>query len=358
MKKAINGLSLIELLVSMVISGIVLAGVINVVVSSKVTFIAEEENSFIQENARYVMETLTRDARLAGATGCASLSTALVGNTISDDNDDGILNFSALEGFEGETSAAKESFPEKYKDEALVGSDSIIFRYADDSSAVEVASHALASSKINTTSKTDLPWDKNDALVIVDLNCRHVSLFRATSDTSSGLHVFHKSNGTANRNCTSVLKATINSFDCSSCPSGGNVCDGNPESEFGAGSRIMTFVANSYYIGESNVLPGVPSLKRVTVTGSTTRTDELAQGVESMNILYGEDMNSDGDIQKFVTAENVTDWNNILAVRFYLTFRSQIEFYDSDYEITLNGIDYVDRYLRQISNVTVRLRNR
>ena len=358
MKKTIYGLSLIELLVSIAISGIILAGVVNVVVSSKVTFIAEEENSFIQENARYVMETLTRDARLAGSTGCASLSTALVGNTISDDNEGGILNFSAVDGFEGGTSAAKESFPDRYKDEALVGSDSIIFRYADDSSAVEISSHELASSTINTTSNTNLSWDKDDALVVVDLNCRHVSLFRATSDTTSGQHISHKSNGAGDRNCTSVLKATISNFDCSSCPSGGSTCDGNPESAFGVGSRVMAFVANSYYIGESNVLPGVPSLKRVTLTGSTMRTDELAQGVESMNILYGEDINGDGDIQKFVTADNVTDWSNVLAVRFYLTFRSQIEFYDSDYEITLNGVDYDDRYLRQIANVTVRLRNR
>ena len=78
----------------------------------------------------------------------------------------------------------------------------------------------------------------------------------------------------------------------------------------------------------------------------------------SIGDFVWEDMNGDGDMQKFVTADNVTDWENVLAVRFYLTFRSQIEFYDSDYEITLNDVDYDDRYLRQIANVTVRLRNR
>ena len=353
MRKSIHGLSLIELLVSMVISGIILAGVVNVVVSSKVTFIAEEENSFIQENARYVMETLTRDARMAGSMGCASLSTALIGNVISDNTEGGILNLTALEGFEG----GVDSYPDSYKSDAQGrASDSVIFRYADESTAVETGTHQLGPDKINTSSKTNLSWDKDDALIIVDSNCRSLSLFRVTSDTSSGKHIFHKSNGSSG-NCTSVLRATVASFDCSSTPCSSSNCGGNPQSEFPEGSKVMQFAANAYYIGDSNLIEGMPALKRVTVKSSSTRTDELAQGVEAMDILYGEDMNDDGNIQKFVTANNVTDWSNVLAVRFYLTFRSQTQFYDSNYEITLNGVDYNDRYLRQIANLTVRLRN-
>ena len=45
------GFSLIELMVAILISSIILAGVVQVVLSSKTTFINQEEMSFIQENA-------------------------------------------------------------------------------------------------------------------------------------------------------------------------------------------------------------------------------------------------------------------------------------------------------------------
>ena len=46
------GFSLVELMVAILIGLIILAGVIQVVTTSKSTFFGQEEMSFIQENAR------------------------------------------------------------------------------------------------------------------------------------------------------------------------------------------------------------------------------------------------------------------------------------------------------------------
>lgn len=357
--KVQKGLSLIELLVSMLISGIILAGVVNVVLSSKVAFIGETENSFIQENARFVVETLTRDTRMAGFIGCAHLSSSLLGNIMNDDAD-GLLSWRPVRGYED----TEDTFPTSYQSNALSGSDSIILRFGDQSDSARITNHDASAAEFTFAPLAGRSWKSNEAMTIVDSSCRYASLFRASNPVSSASTGLSYSAELAN-NCTKVLKANATHFSCASTPCNDLSCGGNSGSEFGVGSQIMPYMANAYYIGNSNVIDGMPSLKRVRVGSSGTRTDEIAQGVESMNILYGVDSDFDASIDsepvidQFVKASDITNWDtvDILAIRYLLTFRSQSFFYDTDNKVELNGITHDDRYLRQIANITVRLRN-
>jgi len=62
-----RGLSLIELMIAMVI-GLFLIAVIGVLfVNSKTTYLSQDANSRLQENARFAIELLGRQARMAGA---------------------------------------------------------------------------------------------------------------------------------------------------------------------------------------------------------------------------------------------------------------------------------------------------
>ena len=52
----------------------------------------------------------------------------------------------------------------------------------------------------------------------------------------------------------------------------------------------------------------------------------IVQGVENMQLLYGEDTNAADTVTnatKYVTAGNVTDWNNVVSVRLGLLVNSQ-----------------------------------
>ena len=51
----------------------VIAGSIQVVVSSKRSFIDQDEVTFIQTNARYALDMMGKDVRMAGYLGCAFL---------------------------------------------------------------------------------------------------------------------------------------------------------------------------------------------------------------------------------------------------------------------------------------------
>jgi type IV pilus assembly protein PilW len=73
-----GGLTLIEILVSLAISVLVIAGVLEVYTSSKQTYRVQEASSRLQENGRFAISFIARDLRMAGHVGCLS--------QLSDDN--------------------------------------------------------------------------------------------------------------------------------------------------------------------------------------------------------------------------------------------------------------------------------
>lgn len=80
-----QGISLIELMISMVIGLILLAGVIGIFLSSQQAYRAQEASSRVQESGRFALDIIAHDARLAGYTGCGSNYF----NNILDKNDQG-----------------------------------------------------------------------------------------------------------------------------------------------------------------------------------------------------------------------------------------------------------------------------
>lgn len=362
MKKNLqSGFSLIELLVSMLIAGIVFAGVVNVVLNSRVAFVNEQEASYIQENARYAVELLTRDIRIAGSMECASIETAAVANTVDGDLG-GLFSGDAINGYEGSSGVGVNgTWPTAYSDDASNGSDSVILRYADPDSAVSIDDHTNYKSAVLKLHE-DHDFEEGQMLMIVDPQCRSVGIFQVTPSNNNSQISHNSGNAVSPGNCTKVLYA-MTSFTCSDSPCNPVNCAGNPAQSYSSGATVLSFVANAYYIGESSVLPGVPALKRQVLTNGSSRSEELAQGVEDMELQFG--VNSDigsndntGDVDYFVDAHEVTDWSNVVAVRYSLVLRSQSEVFDDNQRVSLLGVDYEDRYLRQLVSSTVRIRNR
>ena len=68
-----RGVSLVELMVSITIGLILIAGVMSIFFSSKVTYMANEKTARLQENGRVALDLITHDLRSAGYLGCAKI---------------------------------------------------------------------------------------------------------------------------------------------------------------------------------------------------------------------------------------------------------------------------------------------
>lgn len=78
-----QGLSLVELLIGLAVGLFLVAGIIQLLVSSRVSYTAEENFSRLQENGRYAANAVARDARMARNMGCRSLMLEEVQETLN-----------------------------------------------------------------------------------------------------------------------------------------------------------------------------------------------------------------------------------------------------------------------------------
>ncbi|MCK7576250.1 MAG: PilW family protein [Chromatiales bacterium] len=88
---------------------------------------------------------------------------------------------------------------------------------------------------------------------------------------------------------------------------------------------------------------------------------ELLDGIQDMQITYGEDADNDQQVDAYRTADAVTDWADVLSVRVSLLVESQdTNVMDLPQTLTFNGatVDTSDRRLRQVFTTTVAVRNR
>lgn len=359
-----HGFSIVELLVAVTIGLIILSGVINVVLGTKANKVQQDEITFIQDNARFVVETLSNEIRMAGFMGCASPSTAMIANSI-DTNYFGFIGLGGIEGFDGQTSVA--SFPTPVQALASVGSDAFVVRRGD-SDEFAVESHVAASATIALYKQHSFP--PGTPLMIADASCAYVGLFQVSAPNANALpasKIVHNT-GSGTNNCTKIIRG---SFVCDAACTATKCGGYSASTGYGPGSKIMRFISRAYFIGPSNVLTGMPALKRQSLVmdaALTTRSEEIAQGVEDMQLLYGVDTNADSDVNQYRTAAqmdvdangviNNSDWDKVRSVRFALVFRSQNPVGTTNQTQVLNGVTYNDRYLRQAVNATVVIRNR
>jgi type IV pilus assembly protein PilW len=101
--------------------------------------------------------------------------------------------------------------------------------------------------------------------------------------------------------------------------------------------------------------------------GSTLSEAAIIEGVENMQLLYGEDTNAADSVTnatKYVTAGNVTNWNDVVSVRLGVLVNSQGDISTSDdgFAYDLQGQTQIaaanDHMRRRAYSATVVVRNR
>lgn len=364
-----KGFSIVELMVSILIGLIILAGVVQVVITSRMSFMGQEEMSFIQENARYAVSVMGKDIQNAGHWGCAGTNAkvAMVGRVAANATD--FMTFRALDGYEGDPTdtsapAPPTVFGEKIRaakdaDDADIKPDSILVR------ALQGESHAVKSHIDGSlTLASDHSFKKDDYVGVIDGDCKRFGVFRAGGKNGNTITY-----GAA-ENAAAAIKPTLDeSMLCGNLaeeatlgddgsPLHGANCSGAPSSAqmYTNTATVMPYQASAFYIGDSTAFGNaMPALKRAVLKDGVVVSEEIALGVEDMQILYGEA--TDAAIQ-YRTADQVEEWAAVVSVQVNLLFRSQAPMLDRAKDFPFMENTYNDRFARQVVSSTFGLRNR
>jgi len=328
-----RGFSLVELMVALVITLILLAGIGQIFLSSKKSFTIQNTLGRQQENGRYASETIVQDLRRAGYFG-------------------GNADISEVAGSEGPatpaaTCATGDNTWGRMLDQRIFG--------LNHNQATEIGNYACLNDG-NGYDKGDVlvmrfaaPWVIGGTTTPVITNDDRLYIRSSLNDSFNGGTIFK---GKDEADLANDIDNNL----------------GTPPSNT---ERVSELIARSYYIGPSGrTCQGVsiPSLYRETLNNNgEPEAEEIAYGIDQLQIQYGLDTDGDNSVDSWLNAGdaglvNLSDWDQVIAARIWLLTRSECPEtgYTNSNSYTMGDlINYQpnDAYRRQLYNLTVRLRN-
>lgn len=341
-----RGFSLVELMVALTLSLILLAGILSVVYSSKITYREGERIARLQESGRTAVEMMLRDMRAGGFRGCTrtvpftntlNSGTALLWNfgTVVQGYDYVGTSGSTAVGAWTPTRSALITSPRP-------SSDIVAVRTVRPNMPSFVTNAPMASTTDNITvdrNATDtLPAGRT--VLISDCNAAAVFAVSTFDGVGTTATLQHETTGTG---------------------AGPGNATADIGFEFQPGAQVVPVDTVIYYVRASDTVrnPVNPSLWRIVGNGGA---QELIEGVEAMQIQYGRDSNADRIVDEYVEAGAGINWDQIVSVTFSMLIRSvEPTATEPDPRVfTLLGVEYGpfdDRYERTIYTTTVTLRN-
>jgi type IV pilus assembly protein PilW len=241
-----KGLTLIEIVIALAIGSVLIIGAVTVYTKSRQSYIVNESIAKVQDTATFAMDAIEADLRMASHWGLTSRGLAINGrSTVSDANPDGIAGIPTVCGEDWVLDLALPvdgdnngySLPCPTAATLQPDSDHVVVRHATaDPAPLEAGRPQIQTSRVAGQVFTD-----------------------------------------------------------------GEVPDGFSDAD----STTRNLLVSSYYVAnDSELIPGVPTLRRrmMRMTGGAMRIvdEEVAPGVENLQIQFGIDVDQDNAVDRYV----------------------------------------------------------
>jgi len=311
-----KGLTLVEIMIAVTISLVLLAGIMQIFLSSKQSYNIQQALSRVQENARLVTDVVLRDITAAGYMGCLGATNDIV-NTLADQT----ANYAyatAIEGVEGGPG----------------NPDSITIRRVIEGMSVPVVEPMTSGTSAITLDTTNLNYSSLKQWDVVTVSdCAGAAVFMITNEPDT--------DGVIQRDADVAATSGVNQGQSNTTEDLKRIF----------GSKSAT-TAKLYRVGTTayQVLPSE--------SGRTTSLfvagNELVEGVEDLQIQYGLASGAPTPTaptiaEQYVDADDVTNWNDVISVRLTFVINSG--------DLIINPGDG-DGRLKKTFSTTIRLRNR
>jgi len=315
-----RGFSLVELMVALVITLILMAGIGQIFLSSKKSYTLQDSLSRIQETGRYAMEVLTQDLRRAGYWG-------------------GNADINEISGTQTQFTEDGNCLDSGSTDWALMLNRKVF---------------GLDDNRTNYACLPSTTLPSKDILVV-----RYAAPWQVGGITTPSF-----------ANNQFYLRSSL--FE-------GKLFRGSDQADpandiTAAGVRTSELVSRIYFVNPSTATAtdkcggdSVPSLFRLGLVNGVPTAEEVAYGVENLQIQYGIDTPpQDDSVDSYVDADAdpaAAMWDQVIAVRIWLLVRAECPDYSytNTTSYTMAGVTlpaFNDNYRRKLYTSTVRLRNR
>lgn len=332
-----RGFSLPEFMIAITIGLIVLAAMGTVYVSSRRSYRMQDNSWQLQDSGRFALEYLIKDLRMAGFRGCNSGAITPV-NTL---NNGTAFDYAFSVGLQGSEATGPSTWAPAL-DAAITsaspaplgGRDVITVRRALEP-GIGVTAPFMPDSAAALHVDPNNGLQQSDIVLVTDCTAAAILQISNADPNTSGTIAHNTGVATSPGNATRDL---------------GKV--------FGGDAEVMKLTTVTYFVAASALVPGSNSLWRRKDGGAP---EELAQGVDDMQILYGEDTDGDRTANRYVPANGVTDMNHVVSLKVsLLTASLQDNVTSTPQPYAFNGVAVTptDHRLRRVYTSVISLRNR
>lgn len=322
-----QGMTLIEILIALVLGSFLLAGVYKIFLNSKQNYLMQEGLSRMQESGRFALEFISRDIRMSGYEGCSTTTATPVNNMdINNPNPNPVpitLPVGSSISLTGNDNVANNwnTLACGGANSCTAGTDVISYHFGRECARL-TGSMGTNNANIQITAANTCNFQAYDVVLISD--CAASDVFTATNVSNGGgvQTIAHAANQNTSVNLSKIYDADAIIYKMDSA----------------------TFFLRTGAGGQSALW----KMDNTKATGGTNPV-ELIEGVEDMQILYGEDTDADGTANYYVSAGSVISMIDVVSVRIALTVKSMSN------RLSTTA---ADGRLDQTYSTTISLRNR
>ncbi|MEO8445449.1 MAG: PilW family protein, partial [Gammaproteobacteria bacterium] len=270
-----QGIGLVEIMISLTLGLIVTGAVVQIYLTTKRQNDMQTSLTGRQESARFAAQIIQRDAQMAGFRGCLR-DIGTVVNTLNTPTNF-LYNYGQhVIGFENAA-----GLPASITN-VVAGTDVLTLRTVDDVGIALTATMASSSANpVTTAGLAPAPLANDDIALVAD--CTGAAVFQVSSYTAGTGVLTHVAGGTPGN-------ATL-----------------NLGRRFATGAQVFRLRTTTYYIRQSANGTGPALWRRV----GTQNPEELAEGIENMQVLYGQDTDGDQSPNVYRNAAAVTNWDQV-----------------------------------------------
>ncbi len=328
-----RGVGLVEIMISLVLGLLVTGAIVQIYLTTKRQNDMQTSLSGRQESGRYAAQIIQRDAQMAGFRGCLRDRGTVV-NTLNNGNTF-LYNFGEhVVGFEnagGVPASIANVVP---------ATDVLTLRTLDDAGIALTANMLTRTANpVTVAGLATPPLADGDFALVAD--CTGAAVFQVDKYNAATGAIEHVAAGTPGNSTLNLGRI------------------------FRAGAQLFRMRTTTYYIRESDNGTGPALWRRVGLAPA----QELAEGIENMQVLYGEDTDANQTPDFYRTADAVTDWTQVVSLQVaLLAAGTQDRVADADtrtftllnevVDPTANGALPSDGRLRRVITFTVAMRNR
>lgn len=317
-----RALGLVEALLVLSLTSLLGLGFIDILLKSNESYRLYTALSQMQEDGEFAIDFLIRDVRDTDFWGCLS-NLSNINNQL---NTGGVGYNQTYLGFTTSIDGASNLSASPF----VSGSDSITISAAQAINGGSALRNNMAGSSDSIQISNATGLGAGDILLVSD--CLQGDIFQATQVNSNTGNIQHQANGAAPGNNTASLSKA-----------------------YGTDAFLYLPYTHTYSVQINT--EGNPAL----FLTDRSSSEEIVENIENMVILYGEDLDGDGTANRYVRAQQVNNFDDVVSVRINLLIRSTADnLLPAAGRYTFNGqtIQSTDRRLRRIYSRTVVLRNK